>query len=169
MDTFFGPYFHFHFELALETWAKASLTQSLWVHDPNHTNSLVSFQWWNGWDPARIWTWVFWMPVRWSYQLTHWSSGIEAEDRWYVYIHRHSSILRLDLFSVGFTLHGECWSNPHSAELLLCCNPSKLGISSHFCMCRQNPVSCWRETFPLLPYFAYLRLKYEGCIYCRVN
>ena len=45
MDTFFGPYFHFCFELALETWAKASLTQSLWVHDPNHTHSLASFQW----------------------------------------------------------------------------------------------------------------------------
>ena len=45
MDTFFGRYFHFCFELALETWAKASLTQSLWVHDPNHTHSLVSFQW----------------------------------------------------------------------------------------------------------------------------
>ena len=25
--------------------AKASLTHSLWVHDPNHTHSLVSFQW----------------------------------------------------------------------------------------------------------------------------
>ena len=44
MDTFFGPYFHFCFELALETWAKASLTQSLWLHDPNHTHSLASFQ-----------------------------------------------------------------------------------------------------------------------------
>ena len=45
MDTFFGPYFHFWFELALETWAKASLTQSLRVHDPNHTHSLASFRW----------------------------------------------------------------------------------------------------------------------------
>ena len=46
MDTFFGPYFHFCFKLALETWAKAPLTQSLcWVHDPNHTQSLASFQW----------------------------------------------------------------------------------------------------------------------------
>ena len=40
----FGPYFDFYFELALETWAKASLTQSLWVHDPNHTHSLASIQ-----------------------------------------------------------------------------------------------------------------------------
>ena len=45
MDTFFGLYFHFCFELALETLAKASLTQSLWVHDLNHTHSLESFQW----------------------------------------------------------------------------------------------------------------------------
>ena len=45
MDTFFGLYFHFCLELALKTWAKASLTQSLWVHEPNHTHSLVSFQW----------------------------------------------------------------------------------------------------------------------------
>ena len=45
MDTFFGPYFHFCLELALETWAKASLTPSLRVHDPNHTHSLASFQW----------------------------------------------------------------------------------------------------------------------------
>ena len=34
------------------------------------------------WDPARIRTWVFWMLVRCSYQLSHWSSGIGAEDRW---------------------------------------------------------------------------------------
>ena len=44
MDTFFGPYFHF-LEPAMETWAKASLTPSLRVHDPNHTHSLASFQW----------------------------------------------------------------------------------------------------------------------------
>ena len=45
MDTFFGPCFHFCLELARETWAKASLTQFLWVHGPNHTHSLASFQW----------------------------------------------------------------------------------------------------------------------------
>ena len=45
MDTFFGPYFHFCLEPAMETWAKASLTPSLRVHDPNHTHSLASFQW----------------------------------------------------------------------------------------------------------------------------
>ena len=45
IDTFFGPYFHFCLELALETWAKALLTHSLWVHDPNHTHSLADFQW----------------------------------------------------------------------------------------------------------------------------
>ena len=44
-DTFFGPYFHFCLELALETWAKVSLSNSLWVYDLNHTHSLVSFQW----------------------------------------------------------------------------------------------------------------------------
>ena len=32
-------------EPALETWAKASLTPSLMVHDSNHTHSLASFQW----------------------------------------------------------------------------------------------------------------------------
>ena len=42
---FFGPYLDFCLELALETWAKASLTQSLWVHDPNHSHLLASFQW----------------------------------------------------------------------------------------------------------------------------
>ena len=29
MDDFFGPYFHFSLELALETWGKASLTHSV--------------------------------------------------------------------------------------------------------------------------------------------
>ena len=38
---FLGPYFHFCLELALETWSKTSLKQSLWVH---HTHS-ASFQW----------------------------------------------------------------------------------------------------------------------------
>ena len=33
--------------IALEIWAKASLTHSLWAHDPNHTHSLASFQWSN--------------------------------------------------------------------------------------------------------------------------
>ena len=45
MDTFFGPYFHFCLEPAMETWAKASLTPSLRVHDSNHTHSLANFQW----------------------------------------------------------------------------------------------------------------------------
>ena len=42
----FWSVFHFCLESALETWAKASLTPPLRaVHDPNHTHSLVSFQW----------------------------------------------------------------------------------------------------------------------------
>ena len=41
---FLGLYFYFCLELALKTWAKASLTPSLRVHDPNHTHSLASFQ-----------------------------------------------------------------------------------------------------------------------------
>ena len=45
MDTFHGPYFHFCLELALETWIKALLTHSLWLHDPGHTHSLASIQW----------------------------------------------------------------------------------------------------------------------------
>ena len=36
--------------------------------------------------PARIWTWVLWMLVRCSYQLSHWRSEIEAEDRLYISI-----------------------------------------------------------------------------------
>ena len=52
MDTFFGPYFDFCLELALETWAKASLTQSFWVHDPKHTHSLAGF-WWSGLSDQR--------------------------------------------------------------------------------------------------------------------
>ena len=35
---------HFCLQLVLETWAKASLTHSLWIHDPNHTHSIASFQ-----------------------------------------------------------------------------------------------------------------------------
>ena len=45
MDTFFGFYFHFCLELALECWVKALLMHSLWVHDLDHTHSLASFQW----------------------------------------------------------------------------------------------------------------------------
>ena len=45
MDTFFGLYFHFCLEPALENWAKAFLMPSLRVHDPNQTHSLASFQW----------------------------------------------------------------------------------------------------------------------------
>ena len=45
MDTFFGPYFHFRLELALQTWAKAYLTHSLGVYDHNHTWPSASFQW----------------------------------------------------------------------------------------------------------------------------
>ena len=45
MDTFFGSYFHFCLETALETSAKASLIPSLKVHYPNHTQSLANFQW----------------------------------------------------------------------------------------------------------------------------
>ena len=30
------------------------------------------------WDSARIWTWVFWMPVKYSYQC----SVIEAQEKW---------------------------------------------------------------------------------------
>ena len=40
-----GSYFYFCLKLTLETWANTSLTQSLWVHDLNHTHSLASFQW----------------------------------------------------------------------------------------------------------------------------
>ena len=44
MGTFFGLYFHFCLELALETWANAFVAHPLWVYDLNHTYSLVSFQ-----------------------------------------------------------------------------------------------------------------------------
>ena len=89
-----------------------------------------------------------------------------------VYIHRHSSILRLDLFGVGFTLHGECRSNSLSTKVLLAAIlASWVSAAATFaCMCRQNPVRGQLETFPLpektntIKCFAYLRLKYEGCI-----
>ena len=45
MSTFFGPYFHFCLELALETWVKASSAILSGVHDLDPTHSLVSFQW----------------------------------------------------------------------------------------------------------------------------
>ena len=45
-----------------------------------------------------------------------------------VYIHRHSSILRLELFGVGFTLHGEYWSNsPHWVLRYLLLQPQWTG------------------------------------------
>ena len=90
-----------------------------------------------------------------------------------VYIHRHSSILRLDLFALGFTLDGEYRSNSLSTEVLLAAIPVNWASAATFaCMCHQNPVRGQPETFPLpekshtIKCFAYLRLKYEGCIYC---
>ena len=44
MDTFLDLYFHFCLELTLETWVKALLTCSLWVHDLSHTHSLATVQ-----------------------------------------------------------------------------------------------------------------------------
>ena len=41
MDTFFGPYFHFCFELALETWA--NWHNLFGFVTPNHTHSLAWF------------------------------------------------------------------------------------------------------------------------------
>ena len=39
------------------------------------------------WDPARIQTWVLWIPVRCSYQLSHWNSSIgAARGRWHLSI-----------------------------------------------------------------------------------
>ena len=48
------------------------------------------------WDPASIQTCLFWIPVRCSYQLSHWSSGIAAEGIRYISIDTCRSILRLD-------------------------------------------------------------------------
>ena len=44
MNTFFGQYLYFCLELALETWAKASMMQCVQVHDIEYTHSLVGFQ-----------------------------------------------------------------------------------------------------------------------------
>ena len=65
------------------------------------------------WDPARIRTWVFWILVRCSYQLSHWSSGIGAEDRWCLSIESQTEPL----------------NRFHSAFNLV--STSELGISRH--------------------------------------
>ena len=51
------------------------------------------------------------MSVRCSYQLSHWSSGIGAEDRWYIDTAHFSGWISLVYIYIGFTLHGECQSN----------------------------------------------------------
>ena len=45
MDTLYAPYFHFCWELVLETWARGSSMNSLRVCDLGHTHSLASLQW----------------------------------------------------------------------------------------------------------------------------
>ena len=45
IDTLHEPYFHFCYELALETSAKCSSIKSLRVHDLCHAHSLASLQW----------------------------------------------------------------------------------------------------------------------------
>ena len=67
------------------------------------------------------------MLVRRSYQLSHWSSGIGAEDRCYISI----DIAQFaGWISVGFTLHGECQST--KVPRYFFAEPRELGISSHW-------------------------------------
>ena len=81
------------------------------------------------WDPARIWTWVF------SQMLLpcNWATGALALEQRVggIYIHRHSSILRLDLFLYSAWLVSKQLT-VLSTEVLFCCNHSELGIGSNF-------------------------------------
>ena len=45
IDTLYDLYFHFCYELALETLAKCSSIKPVRVHDFCHTHSLASLQW----------------------------------------------------------------------------------------------------------------------------
>ena len=95
------------------------------------------------WEPEKIWTCVFWMPVRCSYK--NWATGaLVLEQRIDGNIHRHSSILRLDLFV-------ECWHT-------FCCSLTELGINSHFaCTVRIPPgadrkhFSFWKKSYDIYP------------------
>ena len=75
------------------------------------------------WDPARIRTWVLWILVRCSYQLSHWSSGIGADDRWYLSIDTTRTLGWISQ-SVGLTL--QYWVPKYVSAA-----PSELGISRH--------------------------------------
>ena len=44
VDTFYDQYFHFCWELALDTWVKDFLINSFGIHNLNHAYSLASFQ-----------------------------------------------------------------------------------------------------------------------------
>ena len=83
------------------------------------------------WEPEKIWTCVFWMPVRCSYK--NWATGaLVLEQRIDGNIHRHSSILRLDLLV-------EYWHT-------FCCSLTELGINSHFaCTVRIPPGADWKH------------------------
>ena len=52
---------------------------------PCHSSRMqITFSIERNWEPARIWTWAFWTLARCSYQLSHWSSGTGAKDRWHL-------------------------------------------------------------------------------------
>ena len=67
MDTFHGPYFDFCLKLALETWVKALLMHSLWVHNLGDVHSLVSIQYSGPSNrKALLWTKSCLIPQKWS-------------------------------------------------------------------------------------------------------
>ena len=83
------------------------------------------------WDPAKIWTWVFRMPVRGSYQLSHWSSGIGAEDRRYISI---DTAQLSDWISCGVgTSFTFCSCSAVTARAAWCHSESKIYFSLSSC------------------------------------
>ena len=92
-----------------------------------------------------------------SYSAVHcdWSSGIRAEDRWYV----SSSILSCR-FGVG--MHYEYWGT-------LCCCPSKLGVSSHFACAFRTSLGADRKHFSFWRKAKGSSIPCRGGGYCPVN
>ena len=88
------------------------------------------------------------------------------------YIHRDTA--QFSGWISSCRLYSARWvPNQLGIEVLLCWT-QWTEYQQSLCMCHQNPFRGRPETFPLpkksntIKCFAYLRLKYEGCIYCRV-
>ena len=75
---------------------------------------------------------VFWMPVRCSYQLSHWSSGIGAEERWqntkwllYLDLARNALVLKM-MSPLLLTMQTKVYNKQIQCEKQLCLWPSIL-------------------------------------------